>query len=99
MFGPVQDGREPLGAGFRRGRRKPANKPIALPGKRLNQRWCFSRIVECVSQTVDSLVQTLVEVDKSAIRPKALDQFLAPHQFSRLLEQNLQDLEGLSRQD
>jgi hypothetical protein len=56
------------------------------------------RITEGLTETVDGLVQTVIEVNEGVARPQLLQQLVARHDLAGPLDQSRQDLERLLAQ-
>src|SRR5215472_3049937 len=72
------------------------NKPVATTRKSFDITRLTRRIAQGLAKLIHRGIQTVVEVYEGIRWPQSTSQFLPSHQLSRLLEQNAQDLEGLS---
>src|SRR5262249_41804994 len=63
--------------------------------KRFDIARLFGRIAQGITQLLDRVVQTCIEVNKGVRRPKLLPEFVARNQVARMFEQKCKQLEGL----
>jgi hypothetical protein len=55
----------------------------------------LGRIAQRIAQPLDGVVETLFKIDKGVGGPDLALQFFAGDKFTRMFEQDLQDVEGL----
>src|ERR1700680_2744879 len=68
------------------------HEAVSAFGKCLDEMRLLRGIVQCLAKAVHGLVQSQIEIDESAGRPKSLDQFLTADHFAGALEQSRQNL-------
>jgi len=73
-----------------------ADEAIAAPRQRLDETRALRIVVQCGAKPFDRGIQSVLEVDKGAVRPELLAQLLAGDHEARLLKQALQDFERLA---
>src|SRR5262249_17260597 len=73
-----------------------SNEAIASAGKRLDVARAFGRVAQSVAQPLDGCVEADIEVHESVRGPKLLAQFFSRDHLTRTLQQQGQDLKGLS---
>src|SRR6266446_4195607 len=71
------------------------NKPIAAPGECLNKSGRFGRVAQSLPKPLNSVVETMVKIDKGVGGPDSLLQFFAGDDLTRLFQQDLQNLKRL----
>lgn len=75
-----------------------ADEPISALGQRFNVAGHVGFVAERLAKFLDGGVETVVEINKCVGGPQALTQFVARHQLPALLQQDLEDLDGLALQ-
>jgi hypothetical protein len=68
---------------------------VAAPSHGFHKARTLGGIAEGITNLVDSLVEPVVEIDKSVSRPKFFLQFLPGYDLAGVLHQHREDLKGL----
>jgi hypothetical protein len=78
--------------------RQVSDKPIPASRQGFHKARIVRLIAQCVSQSINARVQSMLEIDKRIQRPQCRPQLIPSDQFPRVFQQHLQDLKRLSRQ-
>jgi hypothetical protein len=71
------------------------DEPIAPPRERLNKSGGISGIIQRLAQPIDRIIQSVVEVYESVLRPESFPQVFPRNHFARLFEQHGENLKWL----
>src|SRR5271165_274140 len=72
------------------------DEPIAMLGEGLDKPGIGCRVSEQLADSVDTVVQTVVEVDEGLVRPQLKAQLVAGHELSGALQQDDEHLAWLA---
>ncbi len=75
--------------------RGPVDPPVSPAGDGFNEPRLLRIVAKRRPQALDGGVETVLEVDKGALRPQPARQLFASNDLARPIEQNAQDLKGL----
>src|SRR5258708_4307172 len=70
------------------------DEAIAPAGNSLNETRFVGRVVQSIAKFINSIIQVVIEIDKSIIQPQALVKLFARYQLSRTFQKGQEKLKG-----